>query len=152
MTSMASEWILNVLQPLREVLPTWPVVLPSRIGDPIKPLKIGSCEIVELRKSQKRTRFVMRSTMLAVGVAGGPGAIFLAGRGSTPAPSPFPPSLPAVGSHPSVSYLTFAKCRAVYSGIMVNLSKSARAEEAQSPRCATSNPVYSCVSALKFWM
>src|SRR5512134_810920 len=41
MDSTANQWILNVLHPLREVLPAWPVVLPSRIGDPIKPLKIG---------------------------------------------------------------------------------------------------------------
>ena len=41
MNSAANQWILNVLQPLRKVLPNWPAVLPSRVGDPLRPLKIG---------------------------------------------------------------------------------------------------------------
>lgn len=44
MDSTANQWILNVLHPLREVLPVWPAVLPSRIGDLIRPLKIGARE------------------------------------------------------------------------------------------------------------
>jgi hypothetical protein len=39
--AVANQWILNILQPLRDVLPSWPAVLPSRVGDPIRPLKIG---------------------------------------------------------------------------------------------------------------
>jgi sRNA-binding protein len=41
MDSTVNQWILNVLRPLREVLPSWPAVLPARTGDPIRPLKIG---------------------------------------------------------------------------------------------------------------
>jgi hypothetical protein len=37
----ASRWILDTLAPLRARLPTWPAVLPSEVGDPIRPLKIG---------------------------------------------------------------------------------------------------------------
>ena len=42
MGAVANPWIVNVLRPLRDVLTTWPAVLPSRVGDPIKPLKIGT--------------------------------------------------------------------------------------------------------------
>jgi hypothetical protein len=37
----ASKWTIDTLAPLREHLPAWPAVLPSEIGDPIRPLKIG---------------------------------------------------------------------------------------------------------------
>jgi len=37
----ASPWILNTLAPLREHLTSWPAVLPSAVGDPIRPLKVG---------------------------------------------------------------------------------------------------------------
>jgi hypothetical protein len=39
--SKATQWIINALAPLREHLSAWPAVLPSRVGDPIRPLKIG---------------------------------------------------------------------------------------------------------------
>jgi sRNA-binding protein len=44
MGAVANQWIMDVLRSLREVLTTWPAVLPSRIGDPIKPLRIGTYE------------------------------------------------------------------------------------------------------------
>lgn len=37
----ANAWIVNVLRPLRDMLTTWPAVLPARVGNPIKPLRIG---------------------------------------------------------------------------------------------------------------
>jgi len=40
-TPMATRWILDTLAPLRERLSTWPAVLPSEVGDPVRPLKIG---------------------------------------------------------------------------------------------------------------
>src|SRR5512143_316576 len=38
---VTNTWILAVLAPLRARLPCWPAVLPSTVGEPIKPLKIG---------------------------------------------------------------------------------------------------------------
>src|SRR5512143_3006222 len=38
---VTNAWILAVLAPLRARLPRWPAVLPSTVGEPIKPLKIG---------------------------------------------------------------------------------------------------------------
>lgn len=38
---VTNNWILAVLAPLRARLPRWPAVLPSAVGEPIKPLKIG---------------------------------------------------------------------------------------------------------------
>src|SRR3712207_1024365 len=37
----ATRWVIDALAPLREHLPAWPAVLPSEVGDPIRPLKIG---------------------------------------------------------------------------------------------------------------
>jgi ProP effector len=37
----ATQWTIDTLAPLREHLSAWPAVLPSEIGDPIRPLKIG---------------------------------------------------------------------------------------------------------------
>jgi hypothetical protein len=37
----ATRWVIDTLAPLRERLTTWPAVLPSEIGDPVRPLKIG---------------------------------------------------------------------------------------------------------------
>src|SRR3954453_18696256 len=39
--SKATQWTIDVLDPLREHLSAWPAVLPSEVGDPIRPLKIG---------------------------------------------------------------------------------------------------------------
>src|SRR3954463_339668 len=39
--SKATQWTIDALAPLREHLSPWPVVLPSKVGDPIRPLKIG---------------------------------------------------------------------------------------------------------------
>ena len=39
--SKATQWTINTLAPLREHLSPCPVVLPSEVGDPIRPLKIG---------------------------------------------------------------------------------------------------------------
>src|SRR3954453_15077630 len=39
--SKATQWTVDVLAPLREHLSPWPAVLPSEVGDPIRPLKIG---------------------------------------------------------------------------------------------------------------
>jgi sRNA-binding protein len=39
--SKATQWTINTLAPLREHLFPWPAVLPSAVGDPIRPLKIG---------------------------------------------------------------------------------------------------------------
>jgi len=39
--SKATQWTIDALTPLREHLSPWPVVLPSEVGDPIRPLKIG---------------------------------------------------------------------------------------------------------------
>ena len=39
--SKATQWTINTLAPLREHLFPWPAVLPSEVGDPIRPLKIG---------------------------------------------------------------------------------------------------------------
>jgi sRNA-binding protein len=39
--SKATQWTINTLAPLREHLSAWPAVLPSAVGDPIRPLKIG---------------------------------------------------------------------------------------------------------------
>ena len=39
--SKATQWTIDALAPLREHLSPWPVVLPSEVGDPIRPLKIG---------------------------------------------------------------------------------------------------------------
>src|SRR4051812_1848994 len=39
--SKATQWTIDALAPLREHLSPWPAVLPSEIGDPIRPLKIG---------------------------------------------------------------------------------------------------------------
>ena len=39
--SKASQWTIDTLAPLREHLSPWPTVLPSEVGDPIRPLKIG---------------------------------------------------------------------------------------------------------------
>src|SRR3954468_22945762 len=39
--SKATQWTISTLAPLREHLSPWPVVLPSEVGDPIRPLKIG---------------------------------------------------------------------------------------------------------------
>ena len=33
--------IIEALAPLRERLTSWPAVLPSEVGDPVRPLKIG---------------------------------------------------------------------------------------------------------------
>src|SRR3954462_13161976 len=41
LVSKATQWTIDVLAPLREHLSPWPVVLPSEVGDPIRPLKIG---------------------------------------------------------------------------------------------------------------
>jgi hypothetical protein len=38
---VATPWVITALAPLREHLATWPTVLPSEVGDPIRPLKIG---------------------------------------------------------------------------------------------------------------
>jgi len=40
-TPTATQWTLTTLAQLREHLTSWPAVLPSEIGDPIRPLKIG---------------------------------------------------------------------------------------------------------------
>jgi hypothetical protein len=40
-TPTATQWTLTTLAPLREHLTSWPAVLPSAVGDPIRPLKIG---------------------------------------------------------------------------------------------------------------
>jgi hypothetical protein len=37
----ATQWIIDALAPLRERLTSWPAVLPSEVGDPVRPLKIG---------------------------------------------------------------------------------------------------------------
>jgi hypothetical protein len=39
--SKATQWTIDALAPLREHLSPWPAVLPSEVGDPIRPLKIG---------------------------------------------------------------------------------------------------------------
>ena len=39
--SKATQWTIDTLAPLREHLFPWPAVLPSEVGDPIRPLKIG---------------------------------------------------------------------------------------------------------------
>ena len=39
--SKATQWTIDTLAPLREHLSAWPAVLPSEVGDPIRPLKIG---------------------------------------------------------------------------------------------------------------
>jgi hypothetical protein len=39
--SKATQWTIDALAPLREHLSAWPAVLPSEVGDPIRPLKIG---------------------------------------------------------------------------------------------------------------
>src|SRR3954467_6006636 len=39
--SKATQWTIDALAPLREHLSAWPAVLPSAVGDPIRPLKIG---------------------------------------------------------------------------------------------------------------
>jgi hypothetical protein len=39
--SKATQWTIDALAPLREHLSAWPAVLPSKVGDPIRPLKIG---------------------------------------------------------------------------------------------------------------
>jgi hypothetical protein len=39
--SKATQWTIDALAPLREHLSPWPAVLPSKVGDPIRPLKIG---------------------------------------------------------------------------------------------------------------
>jgi sRNA-binding protein len=39
--SKATRWTIDALAPLREHLSAWPAVLPSKVGDPIRPLKIG---------------------------------------------------------------------------------------------------------------
>ena len=39
--SKATQWTIDTLTPLRERLSPWPAVLPSEVGDPIRPLKIG---------------------------------------------------------------------------------------------------------------
>src|SRR4051812_17366393 len=39
--SKASQWTIDALAPLREHLSPWPAVLPSAVGDQIRPLKIG---------------------------------------------------------------------------------------------------------------
>jgi hypothetical protein len=39
--SKATQWTINTLAPLREHLSPWPAGLPSKVGDPIRPLKIG---------------------------------------------------------------------------------------------------------------
>ena len=39
--SKATQWTIDTLAPLREHLSPWPAVLPSKVGDPIRPLKIG---------------------------------------------------------------------------------------------------------------
>ena len=39
--SKATQWTIDALAPLREHLSLWPAVLPSKVGDPIRPLKIG---------------------------------------------------------------------------------------------------------------
>ena len=38
----ATQWTIDTLAPLREHLSAWPAVLPSEVGDPIRPLKIGA--------------------------------------------------------------------------------------------------------------
>ena len=38
--SKATQWTIDTLAPLREHLSPWPAVLPSEVGDPIRPLKI----------------------------------------------------------------------------------------------------------------
>jgi sRNA-binding protein len=40
--SKATQWTIDALAPLREHLSPWPAVLPSEVGDPIRPLKIGA--------------------------------------------------------------------------------------------------------------
>jgi hypothetical protein len=39
--SKATQWTIDALAPLREHLSPWPAALPSAVGDPIRPLKIG---------------------------------------------------------------------------------------------------------------
>jgi hypothetical protein len=39
--SKATQWTINTLAPLREHVSPWPAVLPSEVGNPIRPLKIG---------------------------------------------------------------------------------------------------------------
>jgi hypothetical protein len=41
LVSKATQWTIDTLAPLREHLSPWPAVLPSAVGDPIRPLKIG---------------------------------------------------------------------------------------------------------------
>src|SRR3954452_180289 len=40
--SKATQWTIDALAPLREHLSPWPAVLPSEVGDQIRPLKIGA--------------------------------------------------------------------------------------------------------------
>jgi hypothetical protein len=40
-TPTATRWVIDALAPLRERLTTWPAVLPTAVGDPVRPLKIG---------------------------------------------------------------------------------------------------------------
>ncbi len=39
---VADRWHIRLFEPLRQLLPTWPVLLPSKLGDPIRPLAIGT--------------------------------------------------------------------------------------------------------------